>query len=900
MVGDATSDNTISDNLLQDLGGGGYGYGIGVLLYNNFYAQVSNNVIQNVLVGVQTGNFSQANNDNSFTPEISNNTISAEGVGVFYNLMYDGSSTITVSDNHITAINAPNDAPWQGVLLTSIQDPTSVSFQDDTIDGSAAFTSDADPSSGYEVWNTPTGGSVEISGGIVTGVDYGVWVNTYEGYDGDADNTQVTVDGVGITASKIGVYVEDSPQNGVATATATIEGDTSITTDGAGTGIHVSGSTASASITGNLGSIYGNLVGIEVSGGSATITNNHIYDNGTGIEFTSGGSGSVTGNSFAGSTANGTDLLIDTTAGTVSIGDANQFYATNYYIQNLSTTPQNFDLSTDPNTTVSGVNLASLDPTTPSGLSTLYSVEGKIVDYLDNPAYGYVRLQAGYDFVAASSETATPGAIQRGVNAANTDETSVPSDGDIVDIQAGTFVGEVDISKNLTLSGAGQDQTTIDPSANLASPVSPADLYTPMYPIVYANSSSVTIEGLTVDGLSSGNAYADGFVGVAYYNAGGTVQNVTIQNVENSPFNGVQNGIALFAEADSGSYSLTVNEDTIDNYQKNGMALSGNGLTVNVEHNIVTGAGSTPAIAQNGIQVGQGTTGTISDNTVSGNEYSGPSSGPDQFSDVQSCGLLLFGTSGLLVSGNIVDGNDIGIYNNTDTATIFDNQLGNTTANRYEGIVEDQGSSTISGNTVKGGNLGIDVATYDGETGEASAAIVKGNTVSNAGIGLEAIVQTAGVDPAVNVLAQNNNLAGNGEGVLISGGATVDLGTDLIADPGHAEFTGLGSSTGYNILTGYTGVGGNYAIDDQNTPQGGEPDVLAEDNNFGPYSADDPGAIATGHQRPPRQFDPHDGLLPAGTERAAGPEHRLCEPQLGRQRCRVRPGASGRHQFLRL
>ena len=86
----------------------------------------------------------------------------------------------------------------------------------------------------------------------------------------------------------------------------------------------------------------------------------------------------------------------------------------------------------------------------------------------------------------------------------------------------------------------------------------------------------------------------------------------------------------------------------------------------------------------------------IANNTVSGNEYSGvspnPPGGSDQFNDTQSAGLLLFSTSGLTVTGNTVDGNDIGIYNNTDSATISANKLGFTTANRYEGIVEDQGN----------------------------------------------------------------------------------------------------------------------------------------------------------------------------------------------------------------
>ena len=56
-------------------------------------------------------------------PEISSNQIAASGVGIFFNLMYDATSTFTVADNSISAINAPSDAPWQGVLITSIYLP---------------------------------------------------------------------------------------------------------------------------------------------------------------------------------------------------------------------------------------------------------------------------------------------------------------------------------------------------------------------------------------------------------------------------------------------------------------------------------------------------------------------------------------------------------------------------------------------------------------------------------------------------------------------------------------------------------------------------------------------------------------------------------------------------------
>ena len=182
---------------------------------------------------------------------------------------------------------------------------------------------------------------------------------------------------------------------------------------GTGTGILVSGGTASANITGNLElRFHGNAIGIDVSGGTATITGNHIYDNTTGIRFINGGTGSVSGNDFSGSPANGTDLFIDATAGTVTIGDGNSFAGSAYYINNASS--QAFDLSGYTTTTFEGFNAATTTVTT-GNLSTFFAIEDEISDYLDNPSFGYVKIKSGHVFLAQSSEAVTPGAIQRGV-----------------------------------------------------------------------------------------------------------------------------------------------------------------------------------------------------------------------------------------------------------------------------------------------------------------------------------------------------------------------------------------------------------------------------------------------------------------------------------------------------
>ena len=153
--------------------------------------------------------------------------------------------------------------------------------------------------SGIVLWNDPTTGSIAINGGSITGVNYGVWANSFEGFASNGDAVSGTVSGVNITASAIGVYVEDSTLNTQSprpNVSLTITGNTDISTNSVGgIGIVVSGSTASATITGNNTSITGNFVGIDIDGGSpATITNNHIAQNHIGVGKLDSGGGSAT------------------------------------------------------------------------------------------------------------------------------------------------------------------------------------------------------------------------------------------------------------------------------------------------------------------------------------------------------------------------------------------------------------------------------------------------------------------------------------------------------------------------------------------------------------------------------------------------------------------------------
>ena len=346
-------------------------------------------------MGVELGNYSSTNIE--ATGSVVDNQIQVRRRGILYNLMYAPGFTYPVIGNTITA--TPDDltlggSVWAGVYMMTQQGNVMPTFQGNTINASG---SNYATTAGYVATYVDSTATALISGGSVSNVTYGVWEDSQDpNYFSSIDsNVALTVSGVSISASTYGVYVHDT--SSTYSVAAAIENNTSITTTGgSGTGVFVSGAKASATISGN-----------------------HIYDNGTGIEFTAGGGGALSGNNFAfgsGSPAtdNGTDLLIASTAGTVTIGDGNAFAGTTDYIQNLSS--QNFNLSGYTTTTFSGFNAATTAVSS-GNLASFYGVENEIVDALDNASYGYVKIAGGYDFVAQESELpadgGTAGAIQR-------------------------------------------------------------------------------------------------------------------------------------------------------------------------------------------------------------------------------------------------------------------------------------------------------------------------------------------------------------------------------------------------------------------------------------------------------------------------------------------------------
>ncbi|MEM9170349.1 MAG: right-handed parallel beta-helix repeat-containing protein, partial [Pseudomonadota bacterium] len=371
------------------------------------------------------------------------------------------------------------------------------------------------------------------------------------------------------------------------------------------------------------------------------------------------------------------------------------------------------------------------------------------------------------------------------------------SSGDTIVLGAGTFREQVTIdgAVDLTIRGAGA-ATIVE---MVDAPAANANGGESVFSVL--SSTNVIIEDLTVDarGLGSSNAY----YGVYYRNSSGEIDNLTVTGVraplqnDGTPQGG-QIGRAIFAEnVDAAPRMLAVTNNTVTDFQKNGIDLRGVGLDVLVDGNVVEGSGFLPAanaIAQNGIVLVNGPTGTISNNEVSeigfargdfstagilgfnagdgvvvdNNTILGPRDGQDVLvrSNIGGINFTAGEADSLVITNNTLDGvlNGIILGDNVDTPTV----TGNVFLNPVLSLVTNTGQGTLDGaNFVVDGddndaalNLtgtdgrdeieGTDFAdTLNGGEGGDELDGGDGDDVLDGGAGSDSITGGAGTDVAI-------------------------------------------------------------------------------------------------------------------------------------------------------
>jgi hypothetical protein len=316
--------------------------------------------------------------------------------------------------------------------------------------------------------------------------------------------------------------------------------------------------------------------------------------------------------------------------------------------------------------------------------------------------------------------------IQAAINAA-------PS-GSSVAVCAGTYPEQVQITKSVSVRAVGKVTVTLpatpaNSSTACDTAINPQTGLVDQDAIVICGPVRVSLTGLTINAAWHTNSCAGGLYGVMVAGGGTlTFADSAITSAGPQPIDGCQHGVGIRAgvagttPAETGH--LILRDSSVSGYQKGGVVVSGAGSTALISNATVRGAGATPVIAQNGIQVSSDATAAIVGSTVSGNECNDAAGGcgPDGLNDDQSAGILLYGAAaGTSVTGSTLHGNDIGVYDTPDTsvatpkqpdAVIFADSF---TGNRYEGAVLDQGNATVDASVFSGGDVGIEVLQYNGQ-----------------------------------------------------------------------------------------------------------------------------------------------------------------------------------------
>ena len=349
--------------------------------------------------------------------------------------------------------------------------------------------------------------------------------------------------------------------------------------------------------------------------------------------------------------------------------------------------------------------------------------------------------------VGANTSCASPG--YQTISAAL---AAAPS-GATIDVCSGTYPEQLAITESVTLGAVGA-VTVVGPAAPSGTLTScDADGATqPNEAVVDICGGAITVKmtGFTVQGSWPTDVCYGSIYGVAVLGGADlTLSNSTVEDIGGDPQTdgcqggvGIEVGLATSAtSADPGHATLT--DDVVTSYQKNGITIDGSGSSATITGTTVEGAGPTPAIAQNGIQVSDGAVSTITGSFVSGDECNDTSvCGPNGYTQTQAAGILLFDAGATTVSGTNVTASDLGVYTLQDFpwsyytppspfTPVLQKFSGLGLANRYENAYFDEGKASIAGSRLTGADVGLEVAQWNGQMTSAAGSATK-DTITGA------------------------------------------------------------------------------------------------------------------------------------------------------------------------
>jgi parallel beta-helix repeat protein len=287
--------------------------------------------------------------------------------------------------------------------------------------------------------------------------------------------------------------------------------------------------------------------------------------------------------------------------------------------------------------------------------NTAFASSRKVHSSNANPATLYV----------ASSGTDADNNCKASINPCQTINfaLTLAQSGATIMVQAGTYDEQVKITHPVTIIGAGSTETVIKPSAVPAEDGDTDTIYPQFYIVDVSGTTGVNLKNIGINGSAAtasldtdGDGCGQDFVGVYYHDASGSMTHDAVTGIEMpADLFGCQGGLGVYAATDSGSPTpsvLNMSSDNINNYDKNGITCDDPGTVCNIKKTTVTGIGSTPLIAQNGIQI-WGASAGVTANVITDNTYDGPI--------WSAAGILIGNPYTISVKSNTVTHNDTNI-----------------------------------------------------------------------------------------------------------------------------------------------------------------------------------------------------------------------------------------------
>jgi nitrous oxidase accessory protein NosD len=306
------------------------------------------------------------------------------------------------------------------------------------------------------------------------------------------------------------------------------------------------------------------------------------------------------------------------------------------------------------------------------------------------------------------------------------DAVDAASPGDGIHICKGIYVEQVAIRKPLKIDA--DNGAILMPSTMQANTTSLFDAAPIATALLVADTTGVSISGLTVDGVNNGiSQCAPDLIGITFQNASGELDRAAVRNFKlTASLNGCQSGTGIFVQSGNGGVSkVEIDHSTVHDFQKNGITADEIGTITIIRRNVVTGIGSTTGAAQNGVQIGFGAAGSILDNVVTNNVWS-PCTAVSTCTAVAT-NILVTQSDGVEVSGNTAGISQVNIFVHGNNAEVDRNETFASVV--FDGIRLEGDQSRIRQNHVlNGAESGIFLS--------GNSNVVTDNVITEAAIGI--------------------------------------------------------------------------------------------------------------------------------------------------------------------